>query len=278
MCVVARQSFTIEPAFAAPLKEVGLDSFGRIMAYAGGTIISKKDFRCVAVVSSPSPGGPPFYLKRFWRRSGLRNLLNGLSTMTWPRSTAFREWSSIRHLRTAGIPTPVPVGVGERSWFGLERESFFISLGVEGGVVLHTLLAGGLVLEPGQRLSQKRNLGVALADAVRALHQEGFMHGDLHAGHIVVVMKALQTIRVVLTDLELVQRIRRAHDVIRDLASLNQSVQSTWVSRADRVRFFKRYARVSRLGMDEKKMIRRIVLETARLEKTACHATRPISM
>jgi hypothetical protein len=85
-------------------------------------------------------------------------------------------------------------------------------------------------------------------------------------------------IEAVFTDLETVHRIRHAKDVIQDLASLNQSVRPIWISRADRVRFFKRYARVSRLGMGEKKMIRWIALETTRLEQTACHATCPTSM
>jgi hypothetical protein len=95
---------------------------------------------------------------------------------------------------------------------------------------------------------------------------------------MIVVTKAPQVIKVVFIDLESDHRIRHAKDVIRDLASLNRSVRSTWGSRADRVRFFKRYARVSRLGIDEKKMIRSIVLATTRLEKAICHATYPISV
>lgn len=192
-------------------------------------------------------------------------------TMTRPRSTAAREWFFHSRLRAAGIPTPVPVGVGERSYCGLERESFFLSLAVERGESLKVVVSKGFGLEPGQGTFKKRVLGGALALAVRELHQAGFIHGDLHVGHLVVVTRVPEGFEVLFTDLETVRPIRHPlKDVIQDLASLNQSVRPSWASRADRLRFFKTYAQVTRLGPSEKEMIRRIVQQAARLERQAC--------
>ena len=57
--------------------------------------------------------------------------------------------------------------------------------------------------------------------------------------------------------------------MIRDLASISQSVPSAWASRANRLRVFKEYLEVTRLGPTEKDMIRLIVREMVRLEGRA---------
>lgn len=260
--------FTLNPAYAGVLAEMGLDSFDRIVAYHDGNIFVQKAFSSVVFIPPLRPGDPSFYLKRAWRRTGLRAIPKAIGTLRWPRSVAAQEWLFTYRLRAAGVPTPEPIGVGERRFFGLERESFFMSLAVGGTETLRTFMRK-MAADPGRGRLRKRALCTTLARTIRVLHDSGFIHGDLGIENLLIVEESPANLKMVMIDLTATRPIRLCprRDVVRDWASMNESVPPAWASRADRLRVLKEYLRVTRLGQVEKGMIRRIVTQTHRLKR-----------
>jgi tRNA A-37 threonylcarbamoyl transferase component Bud32 len=142
------------------------------------------------------------------------------------RAPAAREWRALRTLRRAGLPVPEPVALGE-----LANGDRVLAMRFQPGLPLSEALAA--------RGAERRALLTALGEAVARLHAAGWIHGDLHAGNILV-----EADRLLLLDWQHSGRSRSRRKRLRDLAQLDYSLWRL-ASRADRVR-----VRTAALGLE----------------------------
>jgi tRNA A-37 threonylcarbamoyl transferase component Bud32 len=166
--------------------------------------------------------GVPLLVKHF--RTGSHHRRREALKARIGRSPAMRE---ARHLRAAGeAGVPVPDLLGEASLPGGDRLLVMPFLEGEAGVA-------GLARSQAQRTRQL----VALGRAVRALHEAGTVHGDLHAGNVLFGPES-----AVLLDLQHARRSTLDEDRLRDLGELDYSLWQV-ASLADRLR-----VRIAALG------------------------------
>jgi tRNA A-37 threonylcarbamoyl transferase component Bud32 len=135
------------------------------------------------------------------------------------RSQAEREAGALRALHARGAPVPEPLGLA----FGSDGDAF-LALRFLPGVPLEAALAAPV--------GERRAYLSALGASVRALHDAGFAHGDLHQGNVWI-----HAGRPLLLDLQHAQRAAEDFDaaVIDDLGQLDYSLWAR-ASRADRLR------------------------------------------
>ncbi len=90
---------------------------------------------------------------------------------------AWRTWTAARHLAEAGVGTPEPIACLERQTGGNETEAFFIARYVPDAVSLAEALSNLYACEP--YTERFMALMQVVANAVRRMHDAGFMHNDL---------------------------------------------------------------------------------------------------
>ncbi len=158
------------PAFLARLETIREWTVGPDAAVlsAGRNRIVK-----AAVSDMPDPDRPiELAIKRFGRQSGLKDRID-----RYRGSKARRSWLAARALQERGIGTPIPVGYLER-WNGARLdESYVVTLYQPGLISFKDALIRLFNEEP---ICEKFIvLMQAVADAVRPMHEAGFMHRDL---------------------------------------------------------------------------------------------------
>jgi tRNA A-37 threonylcarbamoyl transferase component Bud32 len=184
--------------------------------------------------------GRSFYVKQFRlhnRRAWLRELLRP--------SKARMEHERACILAGRGVPTVVPLAVGEprrRRWPG---ESFLITQALEGTEPLDRFLDQTLPRLGARRAARVRQrLAAALGELAARTHAAGITHLDFHERNVLVQLGPGDRPRLFLIDVHnlhagrpLRWRARRAN-----LVMLNRWFV-THVSRADRLRFWRAYCR-----------------------------------
>lgn len=104
------------------------------------------------------------------------------------------EWQASRYLEALGAPVAPSLAVGARGR-GLRRhESFYVARFLDGVRPVHDVL-------PAQPEVQARRLHARLAALVRALHDHGFDHRDLHSGNVLAGPGPGEACRLLVTDL-----------------------------------------------------------------------------
>jgi tRNA A-37 threonylcarbamoyl transferase component Bud32 len=114
------------------------------------------------------PGGPALYLKLF-RDRGL-----GAAVRRLVADRAAREYAVLDHLRRAGVGAAEPVACGLH-----DGASFLITREIPGAEVLKDRLA-----RAGR--AERTALLVELGRFIRAVHDAGVRHDDLHLGNVLV--------------------------------------------------------------------------------------------
>ena len=133
------------------------------------------------------------------------------------RAPAEREWTMLARMRDAGIAVPEPLALATRP----DGDRLLALRWIEGAA-----LPAALHAAPAAR----RDLLAALAALVRRVHDAGFVHGDLHAGNVLVGAHG-----PVLLDWQHAQRSQSPRAIRADLARLEFSL-APLVSRGRRLR------------------------------------------
>ena len=204
----------------------------------------------------------PAYYKEFLSRSsfeGIKSLLRG--------SRCQRAVLRGKVLRQRGFHSPVVYCWGKRG-----NRHFMITQGIDG------LAAGDYISNywqqplSGAEILAKRRLIEIFGKKIGELHKNGICHGDLRINNI-LVQKSADDIIFYFLDNErnaLFSKIPRRL-IRKNLVQLNM-IQSPWVSRQDRLRFFQAYGEAyGGLNSAEKlALLRRVQQRTAeRLAKRA---------
>jgi tRNA A-37 threonylcarbamoyl transferase component Bud32 len=141
-------------------------------ALEGGEVVKRNVYRAAARADVPGLGA---VVLKVHRPKGAADVLRAALR----RSRARAEWDAARWLRGAGIPTPEPFLLAER------RRGPFLDAAATAARFLpqRETFVPALLAQPPDKA---RALVERAARLVRAMHDRGVAHGDLHSGNVLV--------------------------------------------------------------------------------------------
>jgi tRNA A-37 threonylcarbamoyl transferase component Bud32 len=215
--------FEVNPALAARLASLGLDSAAGFLDLAGEVVSGHPDRHVVRV---ELPGfASAFYLKRqhaVTRRERLRNRVAGFG---WSSRSA-REALLLRQLAAAGLPCPRWAAFGEDA----RGRAFLLVEEVADAADLRRVLS-----DTGMSLDARRDLATRLGRLVAVVHATSFTTPDLTAKHLLV---SHETGDITPIDWQSSRRVRTVPTTerLRALAMLHASVADELASPRERLR------------------------------------------
>ncbi len=255
----------INRAFLSLLKKNNLLSYGQIMTYQYGITLKQIMARTIKRLKMKNEKGEDclFYLKRHCPSFSFSSIAKRRDDSSEGR----REWNSILAFHEAGLPTMVPVAMGEcRTWFS--KESFLMTEALDGYEPMEKWIPSMLTRYPQKKRSQvKRELIREVALLARKMHQAGFYHRDYYLTHILL---RLTSGKFDLKIIDLQRAIRypwyKGRWKIKDLASLNYSASKEIFTGRDRLLFYKFYEGGRRLDESDLAIIKMIQKKTQRID------------
>lgn len=186
------------------------------------------------------------YFVKIHRGVGWGEIAKNLLTARAPVLGAAREWTALRRLAEAGVPTMTAVAFGERGANPARQHSFLVTEELAPTVSLEDFCRDWPSRPPAPRL--KRALIAEVARLVGGMHRAGVNHRDCYICHFLLHtdrVPAADDLRLSLIDLHRAQTRgrtpRRWRD--KDLAALYFSALEIGLSRRDKLRFLKGYFR-----------------------------------
>ena len=186
------------------------------------------------------------YFVKIHRGIGWGEIVKNLLTAKAPVLGAGQEWTAIRRLTEAGVPTMTAVAFGERGLNPAAQHSFIVTEELAPTVSLEDFSLDWRSNPPAPRL--KRALIRRVAEMVGAMHRAGVNHRDCYICHFLLHTDktvSADDFRLSLIDLHRAQtraRVpRRWRD--KDLAALYFSALDIGLTRRDLLRFLKDYFR-----------------------------------
>lgn len=180
------------------------------------------------------------------------------------RSLAGLEWTRMCQLAAAGIPCVEPIAFGETLDGNRETRSAVLAIAVPGR---------SLESWASEWTSADRRAVCQAADAsaviVARLHDYGFVHRDLYLSHLFFQPEPADGVPIRLIDLQRVLQHPRFFRrwVVKDLASLDFSTPTALFSRADRVRWLKRYLDIGKMDRAAKRLVYAVIGKTRRIAR-----------
>jgi hypothetical protein len=163
-------------------------------------------------------------------------------------SKARGEYLNALHVAERGVPTFVPLGMGEQHTLWGPGESFLITRTLEATEPLNTFLeVTWLQLPAARRARLAPRLAATLGCLLAKMHDAGIYHTDLHAGNLLIRVQPDDQPVLFLIDLHAVS-LRGPLDwptARENLVMLNRWF-SLRVNRSDRLRFWQAYCRLRR--------------------------------
>ncbi len=157
-------------------------------------------------------------------------------------SKARHEWKRTHQIADLGIQTVPPLAIGEKREWGFLRESYFVSKRIPSCETLHDfVLREKEKKHSSSFLAWKRKLISDVAVLIAKIHKKGIDHRDLHAGNILIEWGGERyQLRLLDLDRAHIQSHLSFRRRVFELAQFNMFF-TLFVSRADRLRFFKEY-------------------------------------
>jgi hypothetical protein len=196
------------------------------------------------------PGG--IFLKKIIARTWLQFFLRP--------AKAYLETANYRHLRRIGIPTPNVLAIGQRRIMGSLIDAFLLTEGIVNAVTLEEYVG-----EVGIDLHAQATKEIfrQLVDIVRAMHRANFFHVDLQWRNV-MVQRNVHGIKLFLIDCPRGGKrwfyLRRYNGIMHDLAGLNK-LGRLYLTKTQRLRWYRQYVGGRRLNRYDKKLIRRVIWE-----------------
>ncbi|HVW02776.1 MAG TPA: lipopolysaccharide kinase InaA family protein [Planctomycetaceae bacterium] len=242
----------VNAEFAGLLRHNGLTIFDAIDRLPLGTIARQVGPRVTARLDLIDPQNGQsrgFFIKKHGSYS-LWEWMKPLFRLTRPILGARNEWEAMLSFHRLGIPTMVPVALGESA-----SGSFVLTEALEGRQRVDHWLEQNAA-GSGKTAAERRQLITAIAQMARTLHRAGLHHQDLYLCHFLMAADGpVDDLRVI--DLGRVDRHGSLGTrwVVKDLAQLHYSAGR--LSNSDRMRFLQQYLG-RRLTRADRALIRRI--------------------
>jgi tRNA A-37 threonylcarbamoyl transferase component Bud32 len=165
-----------------------------------------------------------------------------------------RAWIAGNGFAVRGIPTPQPIALVERKFFGFTRDDILLTEYIDDSLSVNDYISKHFsneynptespLLKEGMGVKKKRLFIEELARLVRSFHDTGIYHSDLSGRNIIVREGQPGHWEMYIIDLDAVSlwkklTLRRR---LKDLARIN-NVCPDCITNTDRMRFFKAYFR-----------------------------------
>jgi tRNA A-37 threonylcarbamoyl transferase component Bud32 len=166
-------------------------------------------------------------------------------------SKARLEFERAIALSARGVPTIVPLALGERQIFLGAGDSFLVTRALESTQTLNNFLVDTLAkLSTARQACVRQRLATALGRLAAQCHDAGICHNDLHAANILVQLTDDDQPRLYLIDLT---AVRLGPELDWPASRANLTLLTRWFvprsSRADRLRFWRAYYEERGLGV-----------------------------
>ncbi|MGL6074245.1 MAG: lipopolysaccharide kinase InaA family protein [Fimbriiglobus sp.] len=229
----------------------GEDWLEHIMTVDVQDRLHKKQGRSIARWTLTSQGRElVVYLKRHFVLPKLDQILARAFPIR-SRSPGWQEFENLQWAKANGLPVPRVLAAGETTRGPLQ--SFLIVEELTGMLALHEAIPlAEKSLKPGEFLTWKKTLTVAVAHWARELHRRRAYHRDLYLCHFYIPEAACKTPttdwhdRIVMIDFHRLKHRPwfRRYDQIKDLAQfLFSTVGVSGITPRDLVRFRREYER-----------------------------------
>lgn len=204
-------------------------------------------------------GGMAHIVKHGPHRTVYRVRLDGLDfhlkhfritdARTWLRELVRPAKARMEHERALavaarGVPTVVPLALGERLASVGPGDSYLITRSLVGAVPINAFIEQTLpTFAPGRQVRVRQRLATELGVFVARMHDAGILHHDLHPGNVLVRLDPEDQVALFLIDLHAVS-LRRSLEwrISRDNLTMFNRWFTLRVGRADRLRFWRAYA------------------------------------
>ncbi len=265
--------------FANLLRRHHWTTFAAIWSHTAGAAVAKKlrtDRITLRFTLDDAGHERAFYIKRHVR-SAWKEYIKPLLSLRWPILGARNEWNALLEFHRAGLPTMVPVALGN---YG--ADSFLITEAIENCIKLSELRIDGAHNPKGgphsaNGVSNKSNAATngdairrdvisRVARVARQMHGAGLHHQDFYLGHLLLPNQASSEEGVYVIDLG---RVRKQQPlatrwVVKDLAQLNYSARH--IRLTDRVRFLREYLG-HKIGAVDKRLVSHILAKTSAIAR-----------
>ncbi len=188
-------------------------------------------------VPSGGQGNEAYLIKRYQPK----HLLDHLKTLATP-SRALQELKAAHGIDRRGIPTPLPVAVGEKLGWKMVKESYVVLRELQNCKALNSYFLQEYPLEKSPaKLSEKRKVIKALGTLAELAHREGIFQSDFSLNNFLLTREIQGNITILLSDFEKItlKNSLSSKQQITCLAKLNRVGRE--ISLADRLRFLKAY-------------------------------------
>ncbi len=148
----------------------------------GAVFLKNSRTSSVVELTVPGPEGPR---QLIWKRFNRVHWTDPLANLFRP-SPALRSYRMGHSLRWRGLPTPRPLLLLQRRWWGMPAEGYLLTEKLPDARQLHGYLRNLEQAPADARRSRLRQIIPHLARLIAALHQRRIAHNDLKAANLLV--------------------------------------------------------------------------------------------
>jgi hypothetical protein len=211
------------------------------------------------------------YIKWCFRKSGLASLKSLIVG-----SLAKCSYKAEIMLAKNGFDVPVTVAIGESSSGPFHSESFSVTLGIENTKRALDIMRQTREITTPEKLAGSRDMMRNFGRTIGKMHANGIFHGDLRFGNVLLSPEGASWRFFFIDNARTKKYILLPFWLrVKNLVQLNISV-SGFLSRTDRIRFFREYCTRTGTGKKlAKVLIKAVLLKTRRrlnTEKRICRA------
>jgi heptose I phosphotransferase len=260
---MSRQNFVelsedlfVDAEFLDAFRQAELTTIDAVFKFDAGANLGKDNLPKHRSRSQFDLNGKTLFLKRYHKPPILSQLKNWFSHLKRACTSDFDRLPA-EQIAAAGISTPKTVAFGHRWNIFFEKQSFIITEKIPNAESLERKLPD-FIYQPctPENKKQKDKFINDLADFARKFHDTGFRHRDFYLAHIFMddaggfyLIDLQRAFKPVLT----AGRFR-----LKDITQLYYSAPGKYFTRSDRLRFYLRYTRRSKLTWTDRLFIRRV--------------------
>ncbi|MHC4124313.1 MAG: lipopolysaccharide heptosyltransferase II [Planctomycetota bacterium] len=260
-------SFFVDGDFKKAFEKLGLNSIGDVFSFKGGEILTKDNLtkhRSRLRFQTENPVAVLF-LKRYDTPSFPVQIKNWINHRRRD-SLAFCEVQPAKELARSGINTPKTVCFGQQWGMFFEKRSFIVTEKIPSAESLERKMPDYFYAPvTSAKLRLRKDFILRLADFIKKFHNTNYRHRDLYLSHIFYDDNE---------EFHLIDLARAFKPVmlskrftIKDIAQLHYSAPSGFFSKADRIRFYLRYADKKKLTPKDKRFIYKVKRKITRMAK-----------
>lgn len=268
------KDFFVDADFLDAFCEANLTSIDAVFQFDNGSDLGKDNLPEHRSRIQFRLNGKTLFLKRYDKPPILAQLKNWISHLKRECTSDFDRLSA-QQIATAGILTPKTIAFGCRWNMFFEKQSFIITEKIPNAESLERKLPR-FFYQPSapENKNQKDRFINDLADFARKFHDTGFRHRDFYLAHIFMD----DTGRFYLIDLQRAfkPRLYAARFRLKDITQLYYSAPGQYFTRSDRLRFYLRYTRRSKLTWTDRLFIRRVKNKAWRIADHDIKHGRPV--